>query len=142
MSDAADLAVMRQFFQLANRHDVDQLLELVHDDYVGESDVLVEAIRGRGPYGGLLRSYYDAFPDTHYEIDQMLANSGCVVTRLRVAGTHRGMFMGHPGSGRRFEVRLCHVDELRDGKIARAWYYWDTATMLRQLGIPAEPAEV
>lgn len=142
MGDAAGLAVMRQFFELANRHDVDQLLTLVHEDYIGESDVLAETIRGAARYGALLRGYYEAFPDTHYEIEQMLVSAESVVTRLRITGTHRGTFMGHPGSGRRFEIRLCHFDELRDGKIARAWYYWDTATMLRQLGIGAQSAGV
>lgn len=135
MGHEVDLAVMRQFFELANRHDVDRLLELVDPDYVGESDVLPEAVRGRASYGALLRGYYEAFPDTHYEVEQMLADGRSVVTRLRVTGTHRGTFLGLPGSGRRFAVQLCHVDELREGKIARAWYYWDTATMLRQLGI-------
>lgn len=31
---------------------------------------------------------------------------------------------------------------LADGKIARAWYYWDTATLLRQLRISTESASV
>jgi steroid delta-isomerase-like uncharacterized protein len=139
MSDAARLDVMHRFFELANRHDVDHLLELVHHDYVGESDVLPEPVRGPDAYAALLRAYYAAFPDAHYEIEQMLAADAYVVTRLRVTGTHRGAFMGHPGNGRRFAVRLCHVDDVRDGKIVRAWYYWDTASMLRQLDIgPAD----
>jgi hypothetical protein len=38
MSGDANLTVMRRFFELANRHDVDRLLELVHRDYVGDGE--------------------------------------------------------------------------------------------------------
>jgi len=36
----------------------------------------------------------------------------------------------------------CTVSPYRDGKIARAWVYWDALRLMRQLGvIPAPPAK-
>lgn len=133
---------VQTFFKLANAHDVEGVAGMVHADYFGESDVLPEPIVGRDAYRSLLSGFWTAFPDTSYHIEQMLAADDCVITRLRLTGTHRGNFMGKEGTGRQFNVRLCHVDQWKDGKITRAWYYWDTATLLRQLGISAEPASL
>jgi predicted ester cyclase len=46
----------------------------------------------------LLRWYYEAFPDVHYHVEQMLEAEGCVVTRARVTGPHRSKFMGPPAA--------------------------------------------
>ena len=138
----ANLRAMHSFFDLGNAHDVEGVAGMVHADYIGESDVLSEPIVGRDAYRSLLVGFWAAFPDTSYNIEQMLAADDCIVTRLLLTGTHRGDFMGKQGTGRQFSVRLCHVDQWKDGKIKRAWYYWDTATLLRQLGISAQPSAV
>lgn len=127
---------MQQFFKLANAHDVDGVASMVHDDYVGESDVLPAAIVGREAYRALLKGFWGPFPDTSYHVEQMLADGDTVITRVRLAGSQHGEFMGKKGAGQRFSVRICHVDEWKDGKIKRAWYYWDTGTLMRQLGVP------
>lgn len=136
----ANLRQMQTFFTLANVHDVSGVAGMVHPGYIGESDVLAEPIVGQDAYRSLLSGFWTAFPDTSYYIQQMLAADDCVVTRFRLTGTHQGNFMSREGTGRKFDVRVCHVDQWEDGKIARAWYYWDTATLLRQLAIPTEPA--
>ncbi len=138
----ANLRHMQTFFTLANVHDVSGVAGMVHPGYIGESDVLAEPIIGQDAYRSLLSGFWTAFPDTTYHIQQMLAADDCVVTRVRLTGTHQGDFMGKEGTGRTFDIRICHVDQLEDGKIARAWYYWDTATLLRQLGLSAESASV
>lgn len=61
-----NLSAMRRFFELANTHDVEALIQLVHPRYIGESDVLAEPVGGRDAYGSLLRGYYAAFPDAKY----------------------------------------------------------------------------
>jgi len=138
----ANLRGMQTFFNLGNAHDVEGVAGMVHPDYIGESDVLPEPIVGRDAYRSLLSVFWTAFPDTSYRIEQMLAADDCVITRLRLTGTHRGDFMGQEGTGRQFDLRLCHVDQWKDGKIKRGWYYWDTATLLRQLRISVEPASL
>lgn len=138
----ANLQAMRAFFDLGNAHDAAALAEMVHQNYVGESDVLPQPIVGRDAYRSLLMQFWTAFPDTRYNVEHMLAADDCVVTRVTLTGTHSGNFMGREGTGRKFSIRLCHVDQWRDGKIARAWYYWDTATLMRQLGLSTEASAV
>jgi steroid delta-isomerase-like uncharacterized protein len=135
MSEQENLNTMREFFAAAQAHDVDRIVAFVGEEFVLESDALPAPVIGRQAYGELLREFYSAFPDCCYEVEQMIASGDCVVTRLRLSGTHLGNFMGQPGSGRQFVNHLCHFDELRNAKIVRAWVYDDTGHFLRQLGL-------
>ncbi len=136
MPEKESLRLMRELIEAFNAHDLDRIAAMVDEDYVGESDTLAELVKGRAGYRSLLQMYYTAFPDAHYEIEQMLASGDYVVTRLRITGTHKGELWGSPPTNRRFDIHLCHVDQLKKGKVVHAWYYWDSATMRRQLGLP------
>jgi len=126
---------MQELFVAANVHDLDRIGTLVDEAFVAESDTLPAPVTSRKAYLDLLRTYYAAFPDAHYQIEDMIASGDYVVTRLRLTGTHRGEFWGNPATNRRFEVHLCHFDQIKNGKVVRAWVYWDTATMRRRLGL-------
>ncbi len=66
----------------------------------------------------------------------MIANGDYVVTRVCLTGSQQGEFRGNPATNRCFAFHLCHFDQLRSEKIVRTWVYWDTSTLLRQLGLP------
>ncbi len=136
MSEQENLRIMRELFEAANAHDVDRIVELVDDAYVGETDTLPGPIEGRESYRQLLQVYYEAFPDVRYDIEQMIASGDSVVTRVRLSGSQQGKFRDNPATNRRFDFHVCHFDQLRNGKIVRAWIYWDTGILLRQLGLP------
>ncbi len=53
----------------------------------------------------------------------------------RITGPHGGDFLGIPPTGRRVDYHASVILQMRDGKIARAWVYFDTGTLLRQLGV-------
>ena len=135
MAEEDNLRVMREVIEAFNAHDLERIAEKVDEAYIGETDTLQAPVRGRDGYRRMLEMYYTAFPDTHYEIEQMICSGDYVVTRLHITGTHRGEFLGKAATNRSFHIHLCHFDQVKNGKIARAWYYWDTATMLRQLAM-------
>ena len=54
--------------------------------------------------------------------------------------THQGELMGIAPTGRRVEVPVCNVIEVRDGKIYAEREYFDTAHLMQQLGVAAGPA--
>lgn len=82
-----------------------------------------------------------AFPDLHFDIEQMVAEGEMVACRLTVYGTHQGPFMGIEPTGRRIAVPQMHmVRVLEDGKGHDHWAVMDDLGMMRQLGaIPAPP---
>jgi predicted ester cyclase len=52
-----------------------------------------------------------------------------------VRGTHTGPLQDIAPTGRSVALPGCNVIELRDGLIYREADYFDTATMLKQLGV-------
>ena len=110
----ANLRGMQTFFNLGNAHDVEGVAGMVHPDYIGESDVLPEPIVGRDAYRSLLSVFWTAFPDTSYRIEQMLAADDCVITRLRLTGTHRGDFMGVPPTGKPVDTQIIDIMRFDD----------------------------
>ena len=84
---------------------------------------------------------FDAFPDFHVTVEDMLAEGDKVMYRGRVSGTHTGEFMGAHPSGKRFEVTEMHVDRVAGGKIVEHWGLLDIMGMLQQIGVIHEPEE-
>jgi predicted ester cyclase len=50
------------------------------------------------------RSFRSAFPDWREDILELVAEGNRVVGRFRCTGTHQGIFMGLPATGKRMEV--------------------------------------
>jgi steroid delta-isomerase-like uncharacterized protein len=70
----------------------------------------------------------------------MVAEGEKVVTRFVWTGTHRGIFLGIPATGRSVEVKGVVIDRLKDGKMADSRILMDTMSLMQQLGvIPAPP---
>lgn len=141
MSDQENLKIAREAFDAWNAHDSKRLLALLADDFVSESDTLPTPTRGRDAQRQVMEMYVRAFPDLHFDIEQMLACGDYVVTRWHSTGTHKGELMGIPATNRRGEgLHGCTVAEIRGGKMRRDWVYWDGVSLLRQLGVMPAPA--
>ncbi len=140
MSEQVNLQVVRKSFEAWNAHDGDRLVALLDEGFISESDTLAAPVRGREAQRQVMEMYVRAFPDLHFEIEQLLASGEYVISRWHVIGTHKGELMGIPPTNRRGEgIHGCTVGELKNGKIAREWVYWDVASLLRQLGVMPAP---
>jgi steroid delta-isomerase-like uncharacterized protein len=140
MSDQDNLRVAREVVAAWNAHDPDGFVKLVSEDFIAESDTFPAPLRGRDGARQSMQMYIKAFPDLHFDIEQMIASGEFVVTRWHVTGTHKGELMGIPPTGRRGEgIHGCTVSEYRAGKVVRQWLYWDVATLLRQIGVMPAP---
>jgi predicted ester cyclase len=58
-----------------------------------------------------------------------------VTTRWTATGTRGGTLMGIPPTNRRAVTHGCTVGQFKNGKSVHDWIYWDTANLLRQLGV-------
>ncbi len=87
------------------------------------------------------RMFIAAFPDLRMTAEDVIAGGDKVVARVRVAGTHKGAFMGMPPTGRRIDVQFIDIIRFGDDGLAREhWGVFDQLGMLQQLGaIPAGP---
>ena len=136
MSELDNLAVSRTIVNAWNAHNPEDWLAYLADDYVYDSDSLpTTPITGRTALLSFFQTYVTAFPDIHFEVEQLLASGDFVVMRWKATGTHQGELNGIPPTGRHVATRGCAVTEFKNHKVIREWDYWDNVNMLRQLGV-------
>ena len=75
-----------------------------------------------------------AFPDFHFTIEDLFAGGDKVVVRYRGEGTHRGVFLGIPATGRPISYTGILIVRLQEGRVAEFWAQPDLLGVLRQLG--------
>lgn len=142
MADNVDLA--RSLYDGWNERNFDQLAELMAPDgeivVVGTGDVFT------GPDGSRQynTAWADGFPDGKIAIDNVVSSGDTVVVEFTGHGTHTGTLvtsMGEiPATGRSVTLKLCDVTKFSDGKVKSQRSYFDTASMMAQLGLGAEQA--
>ena len=135
MSEQDNMKHARQVIDAWNSHDVERFVKLLDEKPVIESDTLSHTVTGKDAARQFYLGYVTAFPDLHFEIDQMLATGEYVVTRWTAKGTHRGDLMGLPPTSRSVVTHGCNVAEYRNGKAVHDHIYWDSGSLLRQLGV-------
>jgi steroid delta-isomerase-like uncharacterized protein len=139
MADAID--IVRESINAWNAHNPDGVAGLVSNDFVSESDTLPAALRGPEAVRQAVQMYLRAFPDLHFEVEQILASGEYVTVRWLATGAHGGELMGIPPTNKRVVTHGCTVEEIRNGKLVREWVYWDTGNLLRQIGVlPSQAA--
>jgi predicted ester cyclase len=83
-----------------------------------------------------VQPFQSAFPDFQMQIVELIAEDDTVVGHFKCSGTHRGEWLGVPGTGRRFEnVDEIYIFRVRDGKLVSAFGVEDNLARVRQLGI-------
>jgi steroid delta-isomerase-like uncharacterized protein len=134
MSETDNRRMMEEAIAALNAHDLDRYLRQHADSYVWELDAFPAPVHGHEGVRQVLADYFKAFPDLHFEIEQLLATGDHVVARWRVTGTQKGEFKGIAPTNRQVSARGCTVSEIRNGQIVRAASYSDQLTVLQQLG--------
>ena len=127
-------AVVREHMESENRHDFDATIgtfarpryEIVPtgDVYDGE-----EAVRG---YFAASRG---AFPDQRNEVKSIRHADDAVITEFDLLGTHLGPLRGIPPTGKTFRCPMTAFFVFEDDRIVCERVYFDSATILRQLGL-------
>lgn len=81
------------------------------------------------------RDFRTAFPDLDIEVEQMHATDEWVIFRYTATGTHRGEFMGHAPTGKRFEAPAMQMGKWKDGRCIERWGVTDQSKILDDLGL-------
>lgn len=138
-----NVEIAREFYAAWNERDFERGAALVADD--GELLIVGTGERRTGPQGSIeySRMWADAFPDGRVEITQTIAEGDHVVVLFRGRGTHTGTLRSAagdiPATGKQVTLDLCDVYEIRGGKVKTNWTYFDSGSLLTQLGL-LEPA--
>ena len=134
--------IARTLYDDWNKRDFDHLASLVADD--GEIVLVGSGTSFRGPEGSrqFSRMWADGFPDGRATIDKVIAAGDDVVVQFTGRGTHTGTLAGPggdiPATGRSVTLQLCDVHRIEGGKIISLRSYFDSASLLTQLGVMPE----
>jgi steroid delta-isomerase-like uncharacterized protein len=133
-------AVVREHMESENRHEFDVTMgtfahpryEIVPtgDVYDGEHEVERYFAETRA-----------AFPDQRNELIAMHHADDAVIVEFDLLGTHLGSLRGLPATGRSFACRTVALFVFEPGGdgIVCERVYFDSATILRQLGVAHDP---
>lgn len=75
-----------------------------------------------------------AMPDAVGVVQQVSTAGEWMVRQFRLRGTHGGMLLGIPATGRRLRLDGISVDRVIDGKLVESWRSVDSVTLLHQIG--------
>lgn len=134
-STSTNTAVVSQFIEeILNRGRFELIADLIHPDYryVGPDGTV---LLGRDALAELLQGFRTGFSDLEARIATTVADGDMVAMTMTLTGTHDGDFDGIPSTGAAIELPIAIFTKLVDGQIVEDREYYDTATMLSQLGI-------
>jgi steroid delta-isomerase-like uncharacterized protein len=137
MADNATLA--RRMHEAWNERNFDEIAEATAAEatitIVGSGDTF-EGAEGARAYNTM---WADGFPDGKLTLDRVIESGDYVVVEFTGRGTHTGTLataMGQiPATGRSLTLQLCDVMEFKDGQLLNQRTYFDTGSMMAQLGL-------
>jgi steroid delta-isomerase-like uncharacterized protein len=141
MSQDDNVKIAREFPAAWNDRDFDRAARLMADD--GEILIVGTGERFTGPTGVVKFSemWADGFPDGRVEVIETIAEGDRVVVVYRGRGTHTGTLRNAsgeiPATGKEITLDLCDVVEIKDGKVKSVRTYFDSGSLLAQLGLMA-----
>lgn len=134
MSIEENKAIVRKFIKAYNERNFDVFDEIVAEDYFDQT----HEQKGREPFKQLFTLAFDAFPDWHEAIEDIVAEGDQVWVRVLATGIHKGdwnHFGAHfPATGKKLEMRMVFNWRIVNGKFVEGGEVDDQTDFLKQLG--------
>ena len=123
-----------------NAHDARRFSELYALDATINEYGLGGA-KGREAIAGGLQKAFDGFPDFKIAVSRVYVKDDVLAQEWIITGTHTGEFNGAKPTNKTIGVRVGSVLTFTpEGLIKTERRYWDTSTLLSQLGLMKAPA--
>lgn len=136
MSNSILQQIFEEAFNQGNLAVVDEALAPDHHAHI--------TIGGapHGPQGLKLMIvlFRTAFPDLLCTVEDEIVEGDKFAVRWSMRGTHRGMFLGNPPTGKQMSVSGLSYGRTLDGKVVEDWTLIDQLGMLQQLGLVPPPS--
>jgi steroid delta-isomerase-like uncharacterized protein len=109
----------------------------VLDTAYAESIVLhtLPEIKGIKDAKAYYAGFVTGFSNRKFTVKKMFANGENLVKHWQFTGTHTGIFMGIPATGRTVNIEGSTIAKIVDGKIVEEQDFMDNMSFLKQLGL-------
>ena len=118
-----------------NRQDVEGVMSFYTESVVFDDISLEEPLKGAAAMREFMQAIYGAFPDLHIELRTVFGEDRACAAEYDLIGTHKGEMNGHAATGKTFRIKALSVYEYDGRLFTRETYYWDSASMMRHLGL-------
>jgi steroid delta-isomerase-like uncharacterized protein len=141
VSTEENKALVRRFVdEVQSRGNIDALDEICSPEFVNHSAPPGVPSNCEG-VKQLTAMFRQAFPDSYFTVEDMMAEGDKVATRKTFHGSHQGEFMGIPPTGRRVSMRLIDIVRIAGGRVVEHWSMGDNLGMMQQLGVIPQQGE-
>jgi steroid delta-isomerase-like uncharacterized protein len=139
MSVLDEMANIRSIYEAYQARSFEQAAEAFAEDAEITNVATGDSYKGREGYLQFARAWSAAFPDLRVEVLRYHSTDSWALVEYAFRGTHTGALITSggfvPPTWAQVDIRLCDTAQLRDGRIVRLQTYFDTASMLRQMGL-------
>lgn len=123
-------ALVRQWIDVYNTHNLESFDEFIALDYVDHTNKV-----DREGLKQLFIMAFNAFPDWHETIEDIIAEGDKVWILVNYLGTHTGEFMGITPTGKKVTAAGVDIYRIVNGKLAEYWNVTDNMRFNIQLGL-------
>ncbi|MGE5847612.1 MAG: ester cyclase [Ignavibacteria bacterium] len=142
MSIQDNFKILRDYYDMFNKKDFNRGKNLVDDNAEFQVIPFNMKLSGKEGYLQVVQGWTNAFPDGLCDITNIIAGEDGAVVEFIGRGTQTGKLVSPEGeimpTGKHVDVPFCDVIRIKNGKITSLNSYFDTATMMKQLGIIPE----
>jgi steroid delta-isomerase-like uncharacterized protein len=131
-----DAAIAEKWIAAWNSHSPEKMLPVFTDDVFYEDVAFGEVSHGSAELRKFAASEFEGVPDLELKLLRADIHGGHGTIEWVFSGTDKGVF----NTGKKFSVRGVSVIDVRDGKISRSLDFYDSGTIMRQVGVLPTPA--
>ena len=127
--------IARQMVEAVNNRDYEIMDELFVPNFVRHCQATPDInIKNLEEMKGFLKGDLNVFPDSHINIEMLIAEGDLVAGLFTFAGTQEGAMGPFPATGKKVDLKYLGILRFEEGKIAEMWVEWDNISILTQLG--------
>jgi predicted ester cyclase len=134
MSLEANKQLTRDYFKAFLAGDTEWMKKHIAPTFVRHDPGLPFEVIGPEGVAKLHDALMPAFPDMQLPLQDFVAEGEKVLVRLTIHATHTGAFGDLAATGKRIEVSVLDLFQIRDGVLIEHWALLDNLGMMKQLG--------
>ena len=136
-SDSRNDQITENWITAWNSHDVEKVMPVFTEDVLYEDVAFGSINHGSAELRKFVAFFFDAVPDLKLELVNSAIDQRHGTIEWVFSGTDKGVYK----TGKKFSVQGASVIDVRGGRISGNLDYYDTAAIMRQVGVlpPEKP---
>jgi steroid delta-isomerase-like uncharacterized protein len=134
METEKNKAIALRFIQVWGKGELEIIDELASPAISVHYPTFPQAIKGGEAFKQKLTEFRSVFPDGDLRVEEQIAEGDKVVLRWSYSGTHKGLIMDIPATGKKVNWTGITIYRITDGKVSEERGQEDVFGVLRQIG--------